>query len=43
MEGQYEDKIFTGATCMESVVVGDWALTVEQVFNSANLPKLPGE
>ncbi|WP_375478276.1 Uma2 family endonuclease [uncultured Nostoc sp.] len=38
VEGQYEDKVFTGATCMESVVIADWALTVEQVFNSANRP-----
>ncbi|MEH2015870.1 Uma2 family endonuclease [Nostoc sp.] len=43
VEGQYEDKVFTGATCMESVVIADWALTVEQVFNSANRPELAGE
>ncbi|MEH2124057.1 Uma2 family endonuclease [Nostoc sp.] len=29
VEGQYEDKVFTGATCMESVVIADWTLTVE--------------
>ena len=43
VEGQYEDKVFTGATCMESVLIADWALTVEQVFNSANRPELAGE
>ncbi|MBW4688417.1 MAG: Uma2 family endonuclease [Komarekiella atlantica HA4396-MV6] len=43
VEGQYEDKLFTGVTCIESVVIADWALTVEQVFNSANLPELPGK
>lgn len=43
VEGQYEDKVFTGATCMESVVIADWALTVKQVFSSANRPELPGE
>ncbi|WP_334893254.1 Uma2 family endonuclease [Nostoc sp.] len=43
VEGQYEDKLFTGATSMESVVIADWALTVEQVFNSANRPESPGE
>ncbi|MEH1839709.1 MAG: hypothetical protein V7L20_13275 [Nostoc sp.] len=43
VEGQYEDKVFTGATCIESVVIVDLALTVERVFNSANRPELPGE
>ncbi|MBD2562088.1 MULTISPECIES: Uma2 family endonuclease [Nostoc] len=43
VEGQYEDKVFTGATCMESLVIVDLVLTVEQVFNSANRPELPSE
>ncbi|MEH2046006.1 Uma2 family endonuclease [Nostoc sp.] len=43
VEGQYEDKVFTGATCMESLVIADWTLTVEQVFNSANRPESAGE
>jgi Uma2 family endonuclease len=43
VDGQYEDKLFKGATCLESVVIPDWTLTVEQVFNSANIPELPGK
>jgi hypothetical protein len=43
VEGQYEDKLFTGATCIESLVIPDWALTVKQVFNSANPPESAGE
>ncbi|MBG1244603.1 Uma2 family endonuclease [Nostoc sp. NZL] len=43
VEGQYEDKVFTGATCMESLVIVDLVLRVEQVFNSANRPELPSE
>ncbi|MDZ8185812.1 MAG: Uma2 family endonuclease [Nostoc sp. ChiSLP02] len=43
VEGQYEDKVFTGATRMESVVIANWTLTVDEVFNSANRPELPGK
>ncbi|NEU80138.1 hypothetical protein G1O98_13890 [Nostoc sp. UIC10630] len=43
VEKQYEDKVFTGATCIEPVVIVDWVLTVEQVFNSANRPELPSK
>ncbi|MBW4646100.1 MAG: Uma2 family endonuclease [Goleter apudmare HA4340-LM2] len=40
VEGQYEDLVFTGAARMvESVVIPDWALTVEQVLAIANLPE----
>lgn len=38
VEGQYEDKVFTGATYIESMVIANWTLTVEQVFNNANPP-----
>lgn len=32
VDGQYEDTVFTGASCLESDVVPTWELTVDRVF-----------
>ncbi|YAG11833.1 Transposase [Nostoc sp. DSM 114161] len=43
VEGQYEDKVFTGGTRMESAVIANWTLIVDEVFKSANRLELPGK